>query len=107
MNNSNMMNMVNNNNNIDPWEGNFASRLDIMFELADGKRFFLHPPKNITVKELIDGFIKKFNCGKKNIYFWFNGSRLRNDNYKKITEVGMQLGSKVYVFEYRDGIPNK
>ena len=68
---NNKMNIMNNNNVIDPWEGNTAHRINIILEYYNGydtKRFTLHTPENITLKELIEGFKKKYNYENQDIY---------------------------------------
>ena len=89
---NNMMNMVNNNHSeIDPWEGNFASRINVVFELTflqSNDRFkTLYAPLNITVKELIEAFIKKFNIEKNNVIFLFNAKELKKDDSTKIESI--------------------
>ena len=103
---NNMMNMINNNNVFDPWEGNTSRRAYIIFEFNSVNRFVLHPPENITVKELIDEFIKKSNLEKQNLTFLFNGTTdLRKYDCKKIGEIfkyGMQVTYKVIVFRNKE-----
>ena len=102
--NSNVMNMINNNDNdIDPWEGNTAHRINIHFDWLNnwgGHRRNLSVPINITVTELIEGFIKKFKAEKENIYFLFNSKKLKNKDSRKIEEIGMCNGCDVHVIEY-------
>ena len=108
-NNSNMQNMMDNNmmdminnNVVDPWEGNKEPRINIHFE-ERGKKVNLPTPLNITVKELIEGFIKKFNIEKKNINdinFLFNGRELKKDDCRKITQVGLTNGSRILVLSF-------
>ena len=101
---NNMMNMVNNNHSeIDPWEGNFASRINVVFELTflqRNDRFkTLYAPLNITVKELIEVFIKKFNIEKNNVIFLFNAKELKKDDSTKIESIMNNL-SQVQVIKY-------
>ena len=99
---NNMMNIVNNNDNgVDPWKGNRELRINIFFEhFYSGKKVNLLPPVNITVKELIEGFIKKCNIEKKNIDYiiFLHGTTLSKDDCRKITEAGLQDGSKILVW---------
>ena len=101
----NNMNMMNNNSNlkniVDLWEGNIEPRINIVFEIwKSGKRVNLQSPVNITIKELIEGFIKKLNIEKKNIdyiRFLFYGRKIKKDDCRKITEARMSDGSGILV----------
>ena len=97
--NNTLSNMRNNNDNdIDPWERNTAYRIGITFYWHGPIN--LAVPRNITVAELIEGFIKKFKVKKENIYFVFNAKKLQNKDYRKIEEIGLGDGVVIQVFEY-------
>ena len=65
INNSNM-NMMNNNmmdnslkNDIDPWAGNNARRLRLVFETGEGENIEIIAPEDISVGELIEAYFKR------------------------------------------------
>ena len=97
--NNNIMNMVNNRHFIDPWEGNNKPRIGLYFQLNDGSQLSLNPPENITVKELIEGFIKMYNLEGRNFRFIFNSNELKNDDCRIISDNLMLPGSKVFAAE--------
>ena len=101
--NNNMMNMANNDNIIDPWpQVDISLKINICFELTTGKKLIVNPPIYITVNELIEGFIKKFNIEKQyidNVNFLYNGRSLKMNDCTKIKDIGMVDGDKVLVIE--------
>ena len=110
--NNNMMsndNTMNNNiikknddNVVDPWKGNNAPRIDIVFKWAGHwyEPRLLPVPQNITVKELIQGFIKKYKAEKEKIHLIFNGEDLQKNDTRKIEEIFMESGHLVQIVDY-------
>ena len=92
-----------NNNYIDPWEGmNSEPRIEILFVSLNGQKFTLRPPKNITIKELIQGFFKMVkieNQNNQNIKFMYNGKELNKTDSSKIEDIGYSYGSQIVVID--------
>ena len=85
----------------DPFSGNPSPRLNIYFKDNNSSKIFLKIPVNITVKELVEGFINLRQVAypnfPQNTYLLFNGIVLKTNDYRSITEIGIREGSKILI----------
>ena len=108
INNFNIQNNLNNNNSnasndIDDFPGYFGKRIRISFELSTGKYVPMDPPENIKVSELLSNFMKKMKLNEnlidKKIFFIFNGCKLKKDDRRNISEIGILHTSRIIVLD--------
>ena len=113
INNFNMQNNLNNNNsnesnNTEDFPGYFGRRLAISFNTTIGTKIPMNPPENIKISELLSKFMKKMKLNENliddKIYFLFNGFRLKKDDQRKISELGISNTSKIIVLDLNNTI---
>ena len=98
INNFNMQNNLNNNNSngtniIEDFPGYFGARINISFDLSTGLKIVMHSPENIKISELLSKFMKKMKLNENliddRIFFLFNGFRLKKNDERTLSELGI------------------
>ena len=87
--NNNMMNNLQNNDN-DPWVGNNASRINILFETPQGININIPAPENISIEELIEAYFQRRHITnpdrQNNFNFLFNAQNLNRTDRTLLKE---------------------
>ena len=91
---------------IDLFQDYLGVKINIRFDASSGLQRVLLVPKDIKISELLSAYMKSIKLNDilidKEIIFLFNGSILRNDTEKNISEVGIKKFSVVTVVDKND-----
>ena len=100
----NMQNNLNNNNlinNKNDFVEDSERTISICFEISTGYRIVIHTPKNIKISWIIIKFMEKANLNTnlidEKIFFIFNGSLIKKNDKRNLSELGISSAVKITV----------
>ena len=108
INNFNMQNNLNINNSNEPnttddFPGYFGKRINISFSSSTGLKIIMRPPENIKISELLSKFMKRLKLDENliddKILFLFLGYRLKKNDQRNLSELGLKELSTIIVLD--------
>ena len=95
---------INQEQQFDPFENwPLDGRINFIFDISNGRRINMAVPKDITIAQLLDGFFKKMSILspllRRNIFFLFNGTNLKQNSQKLLTEFKLNHNMHIVVVD--------